>query len=295
MNIETVFFEKYINDLSSDAIKVLLKMLYLSKSSDRDVKILSNRALKRAIGTTILFANSVFNELVQHDLVIKKEKKHKTIYILNSNKIKNDNLLFDNQPIKLRRLRVTIFSINHENNVDVINLDNDIIERKIRQIFVDIDDRLFKSLCKTVQLLQQYHIEREKSFTLSKLGTFLIGLIKYKNSVIKEVCKKYNNDQKIAGLRGFKYVLRIAQGMDMEHDFEPDDVSIKEVEKNKNDGERNFAIKVALGKIESSIIYAKLLESKQFDKLKSIWHKGEEILKQDSREDEIFHNYEWLK
>lgn len=296
-NIERVVFEKYINELSNDAFKVLMKMMYLAKTSENDISIRSNRLLRRLIGMNVTFADSIWNELITAELVIKKERQNRTIYILNSKKIRSDNTQFEGPG--LRNLRVTIFNTEQAEVLDHTVLADEIIDKKIKQIFNNLDESLSKSLMTTIQLLKKYHTDRDKKFTLSNLGAFLIGLVQYNNKILRKVCDKYNTNKEIAGLRGFKYVLRMAQGMNIEKKDSKDEVddaiTIKEAEKQKEDGERKFALKVATGIADSSIIFAKLIEQKQYEKLKHIWQKGTEILKEKGQEEKIYNNYDWLK
>jgi len=298
--VERIFFEKYINDLSSDAFKVLLKMLYLAKTSDNDVSIRSNRSLRRIIGVNIAYADSIWNELVTNELVIKKERKKKTIFILNSKKIRSDNQQFVESIGEIRNLQVTILGIEEQTEVIDINIiSEDTVARKVKQMFESTEPALLTEITKTANLLRQYHIDREKTFKFSDLGKFLLGLVSLDSNIIQETCYRYNNDARIAGMRGFRYVLKMAQGIksDKESTKNKNVTNIKgkeEVEERTREGEKKFAIKVATGKAEDSMIYKRLLKD-DINKLKSIWQDGVDLLSADNRDDEIFNKYDWLK
>lgn len=291
-SVELVFFENYINELSSDAFKVLLKMLYLSKTTDRDISIRRNRALRRIIGMNIVYANSIWKELVDRELVICREKKSSITYTLNSQKIKQDNSEFSDE--QFRDLSVTVFKINENVQVDPSQpLSDDAIKNKIKQIFENIDTVFLNDLTKTVQLIQKYHVDRQKRFRLSHLGEFLVSLVKYDNKTIRHVCCKFNENKRIAGNRGFGYFLRMLQSISIERpEFKIDE---KIIEKRKEDGERKFFIKIATGKITNSVIYKQLIDGNKIEQLKELWQNGVEILKSENRANEIYSDYDWLK
>lgn len=291
-SVELVFLEKYINELSSDAFKVLLKMLYFSKTTDRDISIRRNRVLRRIIGMNIVYANSIWKELVDCGLVICKEKKNSITYILNGQKIQQDNSKYSEE--QLRDMSVTVFKVSEDVKVDMFQpLTDDVIKNKIKQMFSNIDATFINNLTKTVQLIQKYNVDREKKFRLSHLGEFLVGLAKYDNKTIGHVCCKFNDDKRIAGNRGFRYFLRMLQGINIERpEFKVDE---KVIEKRKEDGERKFSIKVATGKALSSLIYKQLLDDNKISQLKELWQNGVEILKVENRANEIYSDYEWLK
>jgi len=295
--IERVFFEKYINELSSDAFKVLAKLLYLAKTTESDIEIKTNRLLRRVIGVNVAYSSSIWNELIEYGVVTKKVRKGKIVYVLNSKKIRNDNAEFEIQAQKVRSLSVAVYNIDRVIPEAFTGLDDDVIRRKIKSTFENVSDELFEELVKTVQLLKSYHTDREKRFRLSDLGKFLIGLVKYDNSVVKEVCYRYNNNSKIAGMRGLRYVLRMAQGISLDKkNIKKDTVDDEKIiEKRKTEGEQKFAIKLALGNINGSLIYNRLLKNQEYEKLTDYWHKGVIILEAANRKNEIFNDYGWLK
>lgn len=295
--VERVFFERYINELSSDAFKVLIRMLYLARETETDVEIKTNRSLRRVIGVNVAYSASVWNELIEAGLVNKKVRKGKIIYVLNSKRIRTDNTEFVEEKKELRNLTVTVYNIDRTTPEALVGLDDDIIRKKIKSTFENVSSELFEEIIKTVQLLKSYHVERDKRFRLSDLGKFLVGLVKYDNHVVKEVCYRYNNDSKIAGMRGLRYVLRMAQGINLDKkniagDTEDDK---KIVEDRKIEGEQKFAIKLATGNVDASVIYKRLLKNQEYGKLTDFWHKGVSSLVDAKREDEIFKEYGWLK
>jgi len=299
--IPRVFFEKYINELSSDAFKVLLKMLYLAKTSSNDVNIRSNRVLRRIVGMNTAYADSVWNELIKYELVIKKERRRRCTYILNSKKIKLDNNEFESD---MRNLQVTIFKSKEESAVDSLEASTDeAISKKIKRTFTNVSNSLFDELVKTAQLVRKHNVDREKRFTSIDLGHLLAELVKYDSSVLEEICYRYNNNPKIAGMRGIRYVARMAQGVELDLKNQgkikhqkniTNEHSKEETEKRKNEGERRFAIKVATGNVKDNIMYKNLLKQ-DVNILVDIWKKGVAILKDENRESEINDKYEWLQ
>jgi len=298
--VQRVFFEKYINELSSDAFKVLLKMLYLAKTSNNDINIRSNRVLRHIIGMNTAYADSVWNELIRHDLVIKKERRRRCIYILNSKKIRLDNEEFDSD---VRNLQVTIFKLKQDNTDSSEVPSDEVIGKKIKRTFTNISDSLFDELVKIAQLVRKHNVDREKRFTTIDLGHLLAELVKYDSSVLEEICYRYNNNPKIAGMRGIRYVARMAQGVELDLKNQgkirrqknvTNEHSKEETEKRKNEGEHRFAIKVATGNVQDNLMYKKLLKQ-DVDALIDVWKKGVTILKDENRESEIYNKYEWLK
>jgi len=296
--VERIFFEKYINELTSDAFKVLLKMLYLSKSSDNDINIRSNKSLRRVIGINIAYADSIWNELVANGLIIKKEQKKKTIFILNGKKIRTDNKKFVESIDEIRNLKVTILGLEEQHEIKD-NISEEEVAQRVKRVFKKIEPALLEEIIKTANLLRQYHISQEKIFTFSDLGCFLIGLINFDSEIIKETCYRYNNNSRIAGMKGFRYVLKMAQGINNDKESIKkknitNEKGKEEVEERTREGEKKFAIKVATGKAKDSVIYKRLLSTDK-EKLKKIWDEGASILLKENKKNKIYDKYDWLK
>ncbi|MDO8641792.1 MAG: hypothetical protein Q7R33_09715 [Nitrosarchaeum sp.] len=287
-NVERVFFEHYINELSSDSFKVLLKMLYLARCSDDDVNIRSNRSLRRIIGLNISIAESIWDELIQKELVVKKDRQHKTIYMLNSKKIKQDNLENTENITELRNLKISIYNVGERSLPTNFDVTDEQIKNKISNVMVNADAAMLDALFKTVKLLQQYHLDRDKKFSLATLGLFLTSAVKFNNQSILVACQKYNSGN-FAANRGFKYVLKMIEytGMELRDRKEVQTEKLNvENDKRKEDGEQKFAIKVASGQANDSLIFQKLLKN-DIEKLKILWQQGAEILKERNQEDLI--------
>lgn len=295
-SVERVVFEKYINELSSDAFKVLLKMLYLARRTTDDIKVRSNRSLRRIVGLDTTFANSIWNELIENHLVIKKEKDSRTVYILNGEKILQDNA--DYQTSKgPRAISVTVFDAKGEIR-SVVELSDESLREKIESMFGEkVDADLVQSVSTTVSHLKRYYAERERKFRMSQLTEMLAGLVKHNNDIVKRACDRYNNSNKLAGNRGFRYILGIASGMcDDVKKVVDDRQEIEHVTgKRKEEGELKFAMKLVTGKAYDSHIYKKLLKADDFDKLNELWQLGFSELKSSGDQDSACKDYEWLK
>jgi hypothetical protein len=113
--------------------------------------------------------------------------------------------------------------------------------------------------------------------------------------LIRDVCQRYNNNPSIAGLRGSRYVLRMAEGISKDDkSYEIDENITKEIEKRRKQGEIKFAIKVAQGlDINESAVYLKL-KKENVKELNRLWQIGANILKSQQKENEICYLYEWL-
>lgn len=307
-NIEKVFFEKYINELSGDAFKSLLKLMYIAKNTGKDLRIKNDTILRKVIGMNSVMSGSIWNELVQKNLVIKKDRRNKLIYILNSKKIKEDNLEYKKE---LRNLRIEIDVIEDDVNESIDLIDKQIVSR-IKRVLIDVDEPLLESLLKMVHLLIKYEQGREKSFKLIDLNKLLSGLVVYEVPVLKEVCDRYNNDGRIAGMRGLKYVLRMAEGInnDLKNpnkkrkyaregfrivggiEVKSTTAQAPDKMKQKEEGEHKFARKLAMGC--AGLIYEKLLKNNEIGKLNRLYAIGTDMLINEGLEDKIYRQYEWI-
>ena len=308
--IERIIFEKYINDLSSDTFKVLMKLLYIARTTDDNLKIRSDRALRRAIGINTVIADSIWNELVSYGLVIKKEKQDRNVYILNGKKIREDNNIYKDGKDP-RNLKVVVFNLEESTVTDT--LDDESCLTEIKRTLTDVDDELSNELLKLTQLLRKHDTDRGKQFRINDLRKLLASFVKYDNSILKETCYRYNNDGSIAGMRGYRYVLRIAESVDNDlknpnksRKFARDGyrivggVEIKKTTadapdklKQREEGELKFARKLALGRVDDNIIYRKLLQN-NIKKLVELWNIGVKLLTDEGLQDKIRSNYSWL-
>jgi len=307
---EIVVFEEYINKLSSDAFKVLMKLLYAAKTTNSDINIRSERSLRKVVGISVTLADSIWKELIDCELVSKRENKNGTVYTLNGRKIRDDNAKFRGHK-EPRSLQVIVSDIKPKEYTE--NLTEKQVVVQAKKVLVDADDELIDLLKVTVELLTRHNTDKGKKFTSSELRKLLAGFVKFENSVIKETCYKYNNDGKIAGMRGYRYVLRIAEGIEKDsknpnknRKFAKEGYRIvegKEIKKTTADssdnieqkraGEIKFAIKLASGKVKSSVIYKRLLET-DIPKLKLLYKTGCYMLEKNNNESNIYKGYDWL-
>jgi len=293
--VEKVVFEKYIDELSSDAFKVLLKMIYLARTNDNDMHIRSARALRKSVGINIAYAHSIWKELVDSDLITKKERQDSITYVLNGRKIRQDNAEFSEND-QLRNIRVTVFA-NEQQQEEQREISDEVIKQKIQLVISEPDNILVDSLLKTIKLIQKHCRERDKRFTLGTIAQFLLDLSNFDKITLKEVCYKYNNNLKIAGLRGFRYVVRMAEGISVETKNKPhidEEQVTRDTEKQKQSGEKQFAIKLAIGNIIGNAVYAKFLNN-NVDELRRLWKLGCKMLRDEQRENKIYDGYNWLK
>jgi hypothetical protein len=295
--VEQIFFQSYINLLSSDAFRVLLKMLYLSRQSDNDINVRSVRSLRKIIGLNTTFADSIWNQLLEHKLITKKERGSRIIYSLNGEKIHEDNLQYVKGHEAPRNISVTVYN-SEQKFTNVVTFSDDDIKDKITAVFGDVSESLILSLVKMINLLKKYYIDREKRFRMGHLIELLTGLVKYNNIVLEKVCNRYITNPKISGLRGVKYVLSTAEGIaeDMSNTPEKIDeqLSEKNAVKRKEEGEIKFAIKLATGNVDDSLIYKRLVKVNDVNKLNELWKMGADKLREEDRFEEINKSYEWL-
>jgi hypothetical protein len=125
----------------------------------------------------------------------------------------------------------------------------------------------------------------------------LTGLVKYDSTVLERVCNRYITDVKISGKRGLKYVLKMAEGISSDDNAPKIDEQLSErmASKRKEEGELKFAVKLATGKIDDSLIYKRLLKTNEISKLNYLWKKGMLQLRSEGRLDEIDKGYDWLE
>jgi hypothetical protein len=286
--IEKLIFEKYIHELSDSTFKVFLKVIWLSRKTDK-VKVRSHRMLKKLLcicNNTEL----VWNELVHACLIIKKERKTYSTYVLNSKKLKEE--CGQDFKIKIVIFQKTEFELK---NVDSVG--DEVIVKMIKT--AKIDNILVPQVFKLLMNVKKYHLEKDKEFLLKDVGRILFILVKYDSKVIIETCNRFNTNEKLAGFRGIRYIAKMLEGIDNEIKQikiinEPCDDKKVEVDSRKQEGEKKFAIKLAIGDVENSIIYKRLLKS-NVEQLQTMWQIGIEELKKSNRENEIFYDYDWLK
>jgi predicted transcriptional regulator len=295
-SVERVFFESYINILSSDAFRVLLKMLYLSRQTHNDVKVRSMRSLRQIVGLNVSFADSIWNQLIEHGLVNKKERGSRVIYTLNGTKISEDNAQYIESQAAPRDISVTVFN-SEQKFTNVVTFTDDELKEKIESVFGNVSDSVIPKLVSMINILKKYYIEREKRFRMSHLSELLTGLVKYDSTVLERVCNRYISDVKISGKRGLKYVLKMAEGISNDDNAPKIDEQLSErmASKRKEEGELKFAVKLATGNIEDSLIYKRLLKTNETDKLNHLWKKGVMQLRAEGRLDEIDEGYDWLE
>lgn len=290
--IEKLIFEKYIHELSDSTFKVFLKLIWLTRKTNK-VKVRSHRMMKRLL---CIYNNTelVWNELVHVGLVTKKEKKTYSVYILNSKKLKEEC----GQDLKIR---IVIFQKTEFELKQVDSVNDEVIVKMIKA--AKIEHILVPQVFKLLMNLKKYHLEKEKEFLLKDVGRILFIIVKYDSKVIIETCNRFNSNSKLAGFRGLRYIAKMLEGIDNEMkqvtNVNIDNVAIKEdkkkeVDTRKQEGEKKFAIKLAIGEVENSIVYKRLLKA-DTEQLQSMWRFGVEELKKDGREDEIFYEYDWLK
>lgn len=287
-DLEKLIFEKYIHDLSGSAFKVFLKLIWMARKSS-EIKVRSDRMLRRSF---CIYSNSeqVWDELIHANLVIKKVKKNQSSYILNSKKFREEC----NCDLKLR---VIVYHSTELEINEVSNVGDEIIVKMIKS--AKFDNVLVPEIFKLIMNLKKYHLNKEKWFLLKDVKRVLFILVKYDSRIINETCSRFNASSKIAGARGLRYLIKMIEGINTEFKQPTvkkidDETKNKEVDKRKKEGEIKFAIKMATGDIEGSIIYKRLLKS-NISELVRLWQVGVEELRKDGREAEIVKNYEWLK
>jgi len=294
--IETIVLEKYINELSSDAFKVLLKMIYLARTVSDDVSIRNAKTLRKTIGINITSADSVWKELVNYGIVIEKEHENAITYVLNGRKIRQDNSEFSAKD-HLRNIRVTVFT-DEQKQEEQKQVSDEFIKQKIQLVLSKPSSILIESLLKTIKLIQRHCMERDKRFTVGTIAQFLLDMSNFDEAILNEACHKYNDNPKIAGQRGFRYVFKMAEGISMELQDKPrvnKEAILQETEKQKQSGTQKFSIKLATGNVLDNAIYQKMLTNNSVDELVRLWRMGADILRTENREDELFSDYEWLK
>jgi len=288
-DFEKLIFEKYIHDLSGSAFKVFLKLIWMSRKSS-EIKVRSDRMLRRSF---CIYSNSelVWNELINANLVIKKSKRDRSIYILNWKKLKEECNCDC-------RLRVIVFHVTELATHEVANVDDNVIVKMIKS--AKFDNALVPGIFKLIMNLKKYHLDKEKWFLLKDVKRILFILVKYDSRIIHETCERFNRSPKISGVKGMRYFIKMIEGINAEFKqpvvkkTENDENKNKEVDKRKREGELKFAIKIAIGDAENSVIYKRLLSNNESE-LVRLWNLGVEELKKDGREDEIVKDYEWLK
>jgi hypothetical protein len=295
--IEQIIIEKYINELSGDAFKTLLKIIYIARSNNDDINVRNTKMLQRILGVNSIDSTSVLNELVNYDVLIKREKQNKITYILNNKKIRQDNQIYSENNV-LRPAKITIFSVQESKvlNEVVDEISDEVIKKKMRQVLASADTILIDNLLKTIRLIQKYNIEKERRFSFAMLAKFLVDISVFNVHLIMDVCQRYNNNPSIAGLRGSRYVLRMAEGISKEDpSYGIDENFTVENERRRQEGEIKFALKVVRGlDIDESAIYLKLKRN-NVDELNRLWQIGADILRLQQKEDEIYYAYNWLK
>lgn len=301
--------KNYIDNLSGDSFKVLMKLISLAKSTTDNFKIRSNRALRKTIGINTVIADSIWNQLISYELVRKKVKQNRIIYMLNGTKICEDN----NISCELRNLKIIVYNEQDEVDEKFETLADDRILLEIKKTFVNMDTESINELLKTIQLLRQYNLTKDKHFRLTDLKKIFAGIIKYDNSIIKEACYKYNSNGTIAGLRGYRYVLKIVEGTsdDLKNpnknrkfaregfrivggiEVKKTTADAPEKPKQLESSELKFARRLALGRVNDNIVYRKLLQHNT-KKLVEFWNIGKKLLTDEGLQEKICSDYSWL-
>jgi len=291
--LEKKIFEEYIYELDDNAFKVFLRLLWLSCKRD-EINVRRKRTLRRLLCIDIHESKAVWDNLIDCNFVIKKELKNKTVYNLNYKKLKAE-CEFEH------KLKVAIYEKNFivERKEEIIIAEEEAIARLVKKTFVKSHKFLVSDVFRVLQNLRLYHIEKNKSFTKQDVARFLVIMLNYDDDVIAKFCLRYNS-QKIAGQRGLSYSIKTLQKINEEKLQEPSNkivetVSTTEVDKRKLEGELKFAIKLAIGDIESSLIYKRLLKTNDVEQLNKFWMIGVEELRKDCRQNEIKYSYDWLK
>ena len=292
-SLERVFFEKYINELSSDSFKVLLKLYYLANNKSDNVMIRRRKTLRRLIGINIALAESIWIELIAAGLVLKREKRNCAIYTLNAEKIKADNTSFIETYNGARNIEITIFE--SQNQVKPIQVTKDFVKTSIESIFGDVSDNILRAILQTVNHLKTYYNNREREFKPHQFAELLSSLSDFNAEEVKIICDRFNAS-KVVGQRGFRYIVGIANCMLKEGQLRI--VSEENVEQitinRREEGERKFAIKLASGDIEEdNVIYQKFRSD--VDRLNNLWFIGAAYLLEKGQKLKINKSYDWLK
>jgi hypothetical protein len=298
-NIEKIVLEKYINELSGDAVKVLLKIIYLARTTKDDIHINNARMFRKIVGVNVIAAKIALKELIDSELIIEKKWQNEKMYTLNSKKIQQDNEMSTQQQFnnQLRNVTLTVFDNEQVVQEKQKKMSDDAIKQKIRQVFTSSDSFLIELLFQTVKLVQRHCIDRDKRFTFGTIARFLREISDFDKVIVIKACQTYSGNLNIAGQRGFRYIIRIAENKLKKLKDQPyidQEVELRETEKRKQSSTRRFSIKLAIGSVLDNTVYKKLLTNNNVDELKRMWKIGADILRTKNREDELFCNYEWL-
>ena len=292
--LEKKIFEDYIYDLDDNAFKVFMRLLWLSCKRD-EINVRRKRTLRRLLCINMHESKAIWDNLIDCNYVTKKELKNRTVYYLNYKKLKVD-CGFEN------KLKIVIHEKNFivERRDEVVIAEDEAITRLVRKTFAKSHKNLVVDINRVLQNLRLYHIEKNKSFTKQDVARFLLIILNYDDDVIIRFCNRYNSP-KIAGQRGLSYSIKTLQKMNIEKSDDTktqivaETVPSAEVDKRKIEGELKFAIKIAIGDINNSLIYKRLLKSDDIEQLTKFWKIGVEELRKDGRENEIKKSYDWLK
>jgi len=280
--LERVVIEKYINELSGNAFKALLKIIYLAQNSN---EITARKIQQKTFGVSSFNYGDIYDELVRYGLLIKKEKSNRIVYILNSKKIRQDNIENTDKD-DLNSIKITIFKTNK-----IVEISENVILNNIKKILVLNDCVITDNLLKVIKFAQKYNIEKERKFHLAIVTNFLIEISKFNFQSINDTCLKFNEACRTSP-KNFSYFMAIIK--DILIDDKSDEINqsvIDETNKRKIEGELKFAARLAKGhNILNNAIYLKLLNKQNFDELNRLWSIG--VKKLDEKD--ICYNYDWL-
>jgi len=302
--IPSVFLQRYCFLLSPEAFNTLIRFYkfyidneeeYKDKKDEFEVPFSVFKS-QIIIGDDNDIIESVWGELSYWELAKRYYKNN--VYVLNLTKIYSDNDSDDKGEFSIK-----IFDkkgkIRRKKNIKIY-LDKYIEESILPRCS---KETVIKKLRKTIEGTIEYYNKKNKKVELEDIRKLAEPLLEVNEKILEKVCDIYNNDEKLYANRHPNYILGILRNIQDERKFESiqknssNDFKSKNLDKyadEKNESNRNLAIKIAKGQINDNIAYNSYLELNDIKGLKKLYNEGVKILKDENNEDEIFNGYDWL-
>lgn len=288
-----------MNQLSPDVFCVLLRLykFYVESGEGNREASISFSDFEREI----LFdippdqANRVWTELKTWDLVQRFYKEN--VVELNVTKIRQDNSEFVNSKVKVKKrrfwLRITGAQLVREK--PTIKPE---VSQYVSRFVSKYPPKLQDKINKLAEGVVEFYLRKDKTVQIQDVSRALMILVEETDSdkMTEKVCDIYNGNPQAYGKFHPNYIRGICKNLKQNKQHKSIITLSKEETKQKfEESEKQFAIRIALGKAENITAYKAHIELKNFDGLRKRYKVGVEQLKLQSRENEIYKDYDWLK
>ena len=161
------------------------------------------------------------------------------------------------------------------------------------------NQRIKLKLKKLVYGCQKYIENTKGNVAINDLYFLISPFFSESDFIIEKTCDIYNNNIRLYGKKGMKYIHGIinnvkAEKKDNNRSISP---SIEKFKREKEESDKKFSLKIVTGEVlndsdKYSISYKSILEKNDYDKLNLLWKKGLDLIKYKDIKPQM---YDWLK